>query len=105
MGSTSGQSAVPSCCHACQQEYSPMQQKRLFERIRPAGRVSSAAKIILGPKQPVIECILIDYSAGGACVQIEKHCNLPNRFELLYGTSQKRCRIVWKRGLRLGLSF
>jgi hypothetical protein len=82
-----------------------MQNNRLFERIRPAGRVSRMAKIILGPKQPIIECILVDYSAGGACIQVEKHCDLPHRFELLYGTNQKRCRIVWKRGLRLGLSF
>jgi len=82
-----------------------MQQKRLFERVRPAGRISRTAKIILGPKLPVIECILIDYSAGGACIQVEKFHDLPNRFELLYGTSQKRCRVVWKRGLRMGLSF
>lgn len=82
-----------------------MQQKRLYERIRPAGRVSRTAKIILGPKLPVIECILIDYSPGGACIQVERFHDLPNRFELLYGTSQKRCRVVWKRGLRMGLSF
>jgi hypothetical protein len=82
-----------------------MLHKRLFERIRPAGRVSRIAKVVLGPKQPIIECILVDYSAGGACIQMEKHCDLPNRFELFYGTSQKRCRVVWKRGLRVGLSF
>ena len=82
-----------------------MEQKRLFERVRPAGRISRTAKIILGPKLPVIECFLIDYSAGGACIQVEKFHDLPNRFELLYGTSQKRCRVVWKRGLRMGLSF
>jgi hypothetical protein len=82
-----------------------MEQKRLFERVRPAGRISRTAKIILGPKLPVIECMLLDYSAGGACIQVERYCDLPNRFDLLYGTSQKRCRIVWKRGLRMGLSF
>ena len=42
------------------------------------------ARIILGPKLPIIDCILVDYSAGGACIQMEKHCDLPNRFELLY---------------------
>ena len=82
-----------------------MEQKRLFERVRPAGRISRTAKIILGPKLPAIECMLLDYSAGGACIQVERYCDLPNRFDLLYGTSQKRCRIVWKRGLRMGLSF
>lgn len=82
-----------------------MQQKRVFERIRPDGRLARSAKIILGPKKPVIECILIDYSRGGACIQLEKYIDIPDRFELVYGTTQKRCRIVWKRGLRLGLTF
>jgi hypothetical protein len=26
---------------------------------------------------------------------------LPDRFELLYGTVRKRCRIVWRRGIRI----
>jgi hypothetical protein len=92
-------------CALLTRVFAMQQMKRLFERVRPAGRISRTAKIILGPKMPVIECQLIDYSAGGACIQLEKHCELPNRFDLLYGTSQKRCRIVWKRGLRLGLTF
>jgi hypothetical protein len=82
-----------------------MEQKRLFERVRPQGRITSKAKIVLGPKMPVMECILVDYSAGGACIQLEKHVDLPPRFELIYGTSQKRCRVVWKRALRVGLTF
>jgi hypothetical protein len=82
-----------------------MEQKRRFERIRPQGRVASVAKIFIGPKIPVIECLLVDYSAGGACIQLQKHVDLPARFELLYGTTRKRCRAVWKRGLRIGLGF
>jgi hypothetical protein len=30
---------------------------------------------------------------------------LPDRFELLYGTTRKRCRVVWKRAMRVGLAF
>jgi hypothetical protein len=56
-------------------------------------------------KAPVIECILVDYSAGGACLQLEKFITLPQRFEVLYGTTRKRCRVVWKRGLRVGVAF
>jgi len=82
-----------------------MDQKRKFERIRPQGRVASVAKIFVGPKTPVIECPLVDYSAGGACIQLQKYADLPARFELLYGTTRKRCRTVWKRGLRMGLVF
>lgn len=67
--------------------------------------MSSTAKILCDPKAPVIDCTLIDYSAGGACVQLHKSADLPQRFELLYGTTRKRCRIVWKRGLRIGVAF
>jgi hypothetical protein len=82
-----------------------MQYPRLYARQRPQGRISSVAKICIGPKAPVIECILVDYSAGGACLQLEKFTTLPDRFEVLYGTTRKRCRVVWKRGLRLGVAF
>ena len=82
-----------------------MNQQRLFARLRPEGRISKTAKILSGPKAPVIECLLVDYSAGGACLQLQKFADLPQRFELIYGTTKKRCRLVWKRGLRIGVSF
>ena len=81
------------------------QYPRLFARLRPEGRVSRVAKIFVDPKAPVIECILVDYSAGGACLQLQKFIQLPERFEVLYGTTRKRCRIVWKRALRIGVTF
>ena len=52
-----------------------------------------------------VECILVDYSAGGACLQLQKLIDLPERFEILYGTTRKRCRVVWKRGMRIGVTF
>jgi hypothetical protein len=82
-----------------------MQHPRLYARVRPEGRISKTAKILFGPKTPVIECILVDYSAGGACLQLEKHLPLPERFEVFYGATKKRCRLVWKRGLRIGVAF
>jgi hypothetical protein len=78
---------------------------RLFARLRPEGRVSRVAKIFVNPKAPVIECILVDYSAGGACLQLQKFIQLPERFEVLYGTTRKRCRVVWKRAMRIGVAF
>ncbi|MBV8925559.1 MAG: PilZ domain-containing protein [Bradyrhizobium sp.] len=82
-----------------------MQHPRLYARQRPRGRISSVAKILFGSKAPVIECMLVDYSAGGACLQLEKFVTLPERFEVLYGTTRKHCRVVWKRGLRIGVAF
>ena len=81
------------------------QYPRLFARQRPEGRVSKVAKIVVGPKAPVIECILVDYSAGGACLQLATFIQLPERLDVLYGTTRKRCRVIWKRGLRFGVAF
>jgi hypothetical protein len=61
--------------------------------VRPSGGMSSAAKIIIDPKSPV-DCGIADYSAGGACIEIRGETRLPNRFELVFGRSGKRCRIV-----------
>jgi hypothetical protein len=30
---------------------------------------------------------------------------LPNRFDLLFGGTKKRCRVVWTTGRRLGVAF
>lgn len=82
-----------------------MQYPRLYARQKPQGRVSSGAKILSGSKPDVIDCILVDYSAGGACLQLLKSVDLPGRFEVLYGTTRKHCRVVWRRGMRLGVAF
>lgn len=78
---------------------------RRFARVRPSGKVSNVGKIIVDPKAAPIDCTVVDYSAGGACLQVLFGTSLPNRFELLYGATKKRCRIVWKQGQRLGVSF
>jgi hypothetical protein len=63
------------------------------------------AKLIVGPKTPVIDCKVVDYSPGGACLEIFEQIKLPNRFELLFGGTKKHCRVVWSTGRRLGVSF
>lgn len=82
-----------------------MAQPRLYKRVRPSGQMARTATIILGPKQPAINCNVIDYSAGGACIEICGQVTLPSRFELLYGSTRKKCRIVWTKGIRSGVSF
>jgi PilZ domain len=78
---------------------------RLFARVRPTGQMSSGAKIIVGPKAPLIDCRVVDYSPGGACLEVLGKPQLPNRFELLFGGTKKRCRVVWTAGRRLGVAF
>ena len=81
------------------------QNPRLYARMRPSGRISSIAKIFTAPNAAAIDCILVDYSAGGACLQLRAFVALPGRFDVLYGTTRKHCRVVWKRGLRMGVAF
>lgn len=82
-----------------------MPQERRFNRVKPTGNLSRAAKIIVDPKSPVIVCNVVDYSAGGACLEVAPRMSLPQRFELLYAGSKKKCRVVWVDGPRLGVSF
>lgn len=82
-----------------------MTQPRRFARVRPSGLVSGNANLIVGPKLPVIPCRVVDYSAGGACIELNADASLPQRFELLHGATKKKCRMVWKQGRRIGLCF
>ena len=77
---------------------------RRFTRVRPTAR-NSVAKLIVDPNAPVIDCRVVDYSPGGACLEISGQTKLPNRFELLFGGTKKRCRVVWSAGRRLGVVF
>ena len=76
---------------------------RRYARVLPSGRVSSTAKIIVDAKTPAIDCTVVDYSVGGACLQV--FAVIPDRFELLHGVSKKRCRVVWKNKNRIGVTF
>jgi hypothetical protein len=80
-------------------------EKRRFVRVRPSGLVSKTGKIIVDPKKPVIDCDVIDLSAGGACLQVRSDAPLPRRFEFLHGGSRKKCLLVWKSGRRVGVSY
>lgn len=82
-----------------------MSQERRFSRVKPSGSLSRSGKIIVDPKSPVIGCNVVDYSAGGACLEVVPRMALPQRFELLYAGSKKKCRVVWVDGSRLGVSF
>jgi hypothetical protein len=84
---------------------SSMISPRRFERVRPRGQVSASAKLLVGPRAPVIDCHVVDYSGGGACLELSPKVSLPPRFEMLHGGTRKRCRLVWRAGYRLGVAF
>jgi hypothetical protein len=82
-----------------------MNHPRRFTRVKPNGQMSSAAKIVIGPREPLVNCTVIDYAAGGACLEVFGQIVLPNRFELIWGVTKKKCRVIWKTGKRIGVAF
>jgi hypothetical protein len=82
-----------------------MTHPRLYKRVKPSGLMSTTGQIISGPKLPALTCRVVDYSAGGACLDIYGLGALPDRFEFLYGGVKKKSRVVWRRGIRIGVAF
>jgi hypothetical protein len=82
-----------------------MPQPRLYTRITPSGLMSRTGKIIVGPRRTILTCKVVDYSAGGACLEVLGQGAIPDRFEFLYGSVRKKSRVVWRRGLRFGVAF
>jgi hypothetical protein len=80
---------------------------RRYQRVRPSGVMAKTATILPGANAPSVTCVVIDYSLGGACLDLEYEValRLPKRFELLYGGNKKKCRLVWLKGRRLGVCF
>lgn len=80
---------------------------RRYQRVRPSGLMAKTAMILPAPNRPALSCNVVDYSVGGACLDLayEIAVALPKRFELLYGGNRKKCRVVWTKGRRVGVCF
>jgi hypothetical protein len=82
-----------------------MMHPRRFNRTRPASQMFKAGQIIVSPRDPVIDCTIIDYAAGGASLELSHPAVLPSRFELRWAGTSKKCRLIWKAGKRAGVTF
>jgi hypothetical protein len=82
-----------------------MPEKRRWRRVQPLSPALRVGKIFLGPEHPMIDCNVIDLSTGGACLELLRHYDLPNKFELLHGKTLSVCYLAWRRGFRLGVSY
>jgi hypothetical protein len=67
----------------------------------------NATIIIEGDTQPH-RCAIVDISNTGARLQLEDGFELPEHFLLLLtksGQARRRCKIVWRNGLSVGVQF
>ena len=65
------------------------------------------ATIFFGRNIRGISCFLMDISEGGAGLHVANVAGIPDTFELLiHGETDKRpCKVAWKMGKRVGVSF
>jgi hypothetical protein len=81
-------------------------EERRAVRVSPSGLVSKTAKIFAEQKgSPVIDCYVIDLSPGGACLELARDAEIPQRFVLLHGGVKKKGRLAWKKGYRFAMVF
>jgi len=84
------------------QVYPRPQDRRRFARVRPSGLVSTTGLIIVDPG---IACTILDFSPGGACIDLADPSVLPKRFVLLHGRPKKSCLVMWRTCRRIGVQF
>jgi hypothetical protein len=71
-----------------------LRENRRFARVRPQGMMSKTGKLIIDPKKPVVDCTVVDLSAGGACLQVASPAGV-----------KRKVQLVWTRGFIIGVCY
>ncbi len=77
-------------------------------RRKPRRQFRYRAKILTSEKGTPRVCSIIDISEIGARIVLARDEELPRRFLLLLssqGGARRICRLVWRRGLTVGVEF
>jgi hypothetical protein len=75
-------------------------------RLQPRVPDSRAGKITLDDGT-IIECVLVNRSASGVCIEVDSPSRVAGFFTLTVSNSDLKhnCRVAWRLGKRLGLTF
>ena len=78
----------------------------LERRLQPRVQLTTAGKITLD-NGTEIECVIVNRSASGVCVEVDDPARVAGQFLLTIGTEDlnRRCSVIWRLGKRLGLTF
>jgi len=70
-------------------------------------RVLRCAKIIVPRRSPIIHCTVQNITGAGACLKLANTFGVPETFDLTFehGRTRRSCRVVWRTGDMLGVSF
>jgi len=75
------------------------------KRKHPRRPVSDRGKIIISRPFSMMDCVVLDMSEGGACLEISVTSQLPPTFELVFAERRRACIVAWQKENRLGVSF
>jgi hypothetical protein len=78
-----------------------MHRDRGYSRIE----TSVTAKIAVRSKAPTASCLVRNLSEGGACLQMASTAGLPSTFTLVFETTSRPCRVIWRTDTQLGVTF
>ena len=72
-------------------------------RTAPRHRVLKGARIEFGGG--AIDCTVRNLSDGGAALDVTSPLGIPTEFTLVTDSGPRRCRVVWRKEKRLGVTF
>jgi hypothetical protein len=86
----------------------PIEERKLFPNRRQWQRqlTLKTAKIRSLDLSSDVDCAILDISEGGACILLPAGVSVPDTFDLtMYSGGHHLCRVTWKAGPRIGVSF
>ena len=75
-------------------------------RLKPRVRAPKAGKIAFDNGTET-ECVIVNRSSAGVCIEVDSPTRIPESFVLTVGSDDinRVCRVIWRLGKRLGLAF
>jgi hypothetical protein len=73
----------------------------------PRLRTFKAGKIVFDRNCCIIDCMVRNVSAAGACLHVPSTVGIPDRFDLVIAPEKypRPCRVAWKDEKRVGVTF
>jgi len=70
-------------------------------------RTLKPGKIVFDRRSCVIDCMVRNVSAAGACLVLPSTVGVPDRFDLVIAAESypRPCRVAWKDDTRVGVTF
>jgi hypothetical protein len=80
----------------------------LNQRKLPRRQVHIPAKLVVSPRGPLRDCMILNISDAGARLEMPTTQDLPEEFTMLLaprGHATRRCRVVWRTDGQMGVMF